>query len=109
MLIFISKLVWLKELEENVGEGELKKQWKILPQEFHYFKDLLRPHLDDPAAWILKEGCSCQSVWEPKLINRHKEVVELSDAVQTDFVARAYKVLINERAFQMRVMQSLRQ
>lgn len=108
MLIFITKLVWLKDLEEKVGKGKLKKQWEILPQEFHYFRDLLRPHLDDPAMWALKEDCSGQSVWEPRLVNRHNEVVELSDTVQTAFVARVYNVLMNERAFQMRVMQSLR-
>ena len=108
MLIFITKLVWLQELEKKVGKGKLKTLWNILPQEFHYFKDLLRPHLDDPAAWALKEKCGGDYVWEPKLMNRHKEVVELSDAGQTAFVARAYGVLINDRAFQMRVMQSLR-
>lgn len=108
MLTFITKLAWVKDWEDRVGKGELKTLWTILPQEFHYFRDLLRPHLDDPAAWVLKEKCGGQSVWEPKLINRHKEVVELSDAGQTDFVARAYSVLMNERGFQMRVMQSLR-
>ena len=107
MLTFISKLAWVHDLEATVEEGKLKSLWQVLPQEFHYFRDLLGDHLDDPAAWTLKENCGGENVWKPRLINRHGEAAQLSDAAQTAFVARAYKVLVNDRAFQVRVMQSL--